>query len=296
MRILVFSLRHSKFTWMSTFPHVRGHVLATYLRRMGEDAEFRALPVEGRYDVAICSDYQGDARWMGLLEERMAGISARRMFCMADYATTAEHWSTPMIEWFAARGGILCHLRECPFAACQHYIGVGVDETVRADTTGERHAVLFDVPRPRRRDASASFAVEQLAAIRQAHPRYRLLGSGPADCPIRDAFDEWIAYGLPHDEYVRTFARCLAVIPGSSESLGLAMAEAQVAGAAIVAPPGWIKAEMLVPSAAIVDTDPVQGLARVAAGDAAQIAREAADRFSPTAMAGRVMAAIHAVG
>ena len=36
--------------------------------------------------------------------------------------------------------------------------------------------------------------------------------------------------------------------------MGLAIAEAQVAGAAIVAPAGWVKAEMLVPAAAIPRT------------------------------------------
>ena len=53
---------------------------------------------------------------------------------------------------------------------------------------------------------------------------------------------------------------------------------------------------MLVPAAAVVDADPVLGLERAKRCDAARIAGEAAERFSPTAMARRVMAAIDAVG
>jgi hypothetical protein len=296
MRILVFSRRHSQCPWMSTFPHVRGHVLAKYLRRLGAEAEFRALPVAGRYDVAICSDYLGDARWMAELERRMAGLSARRMFCIADYGTSSRDLFRSMVEWFARRGGVLCHLRERPLAPYEHYIGLGVDETVRADGAHRRHAVLFDFPRSAQEDASAAFAPEQLVAVRAAHPGYRLLGSGPADSPFPDRFDEWITYGVPHDDYVRIFARCRAFVPGWAESLGLAVAEAQVAGAAIVAQPGRVKPEVLVPSAAVVNDDLVRGLARAAACDSARIARDAAERFSPTAMAERVMAAIHAVG
>jgi hypothetical protein len=201
-----------------------------------------------------------------------------------------------MIEWFARRGGILCHLRERPLAPYEHYIGLGVDETARSDGAGERQAVLFDFPRSTSIDSSSNFAPEQLAAVRRAHPGYRLLGSGPAACAIRDAFDEWIAYGVPHDDYVRTFARCRAFVPGCSESLGLAVAEAQVGGAAIVTLPSRIKVEMLVPSAAIIDDDVVRGLARAGACDSDRIAREAAERFSPTAMARRVVAALQAVG
>jgi hypothetical protein len=296
MRILVFSRRHSQFTWMSTFPHVRGHVLAKYLRRLGEEAEFRALPVAGRYDVAICSDYLGDARWMAELERRMAGLSARRMFCIADSGTSNRELYRVMTEWFARRGGVLCHLREHPLAPYEHYVGLGVDEAARADGAYRRDAVLFDFPRSAGADASAAFAPEQLAAVRAAHPGYRLLGSGPADSPLRDRFDQWIAYGVPHDDYLRVFARCRAFVPGCAESLGLAVAEAQVAGAAIVTLPGRIKPEVLVPSAAVVDDDLVRGLARAAACDSVRIARDAAERFSPTAMTERVRAAIHAVG
>jgi len=158
MKILVFSLRYSKFGWLSVFPQVRGHVLAKYLRQLGEDAEFRALPVEGHFDVAICADYQGDARWLSLLQERMTGLTARRMFCMVDYGAT-KHPSAPMAEWFAARGGVLCHLRERSLAAHEHYIGLGVDDVVRYDPTRARglfQGLLTKFPGTKHRDDAAA--------------------------------------------------------------------------------------------------------------------------------------------
>jgi len=293
MRILVFTRAHPQFPWMSTFPHVRGHILATHLRQLGEEAEFRALPVEGDYDVAICADYQGAARWLASLQREMKGLTARRMFCMADSGRVSDFLSLPMLDWFTLRGGVLCHLSKvADLVAGEHYIGVGVEAAARADPPPERHAVFFDFPRSQSNDASRFFSPDGLDAIRRAHPRYRLIGSGPADSSVQGQFDEWISYGTPHDEYVLTFARCLAFVPGWRESMGLAVAEAQMAGAAIVAPVGWIRTEMLVPAAAVIDADPVRGIERATFCDADRIAREAAERFSAIAMARRVMAAI----
>ena len=295
MKILVFSLPYSKFGWLSVFPQVRGHVLAKYMRQLGEDAEFRALPVEGHFDVAICADYQGDERWLSLLQGRMSGLTARRMFCMVDYGAT-KHPSAPMVEWFAARGGVLSHLGERSLAAHEHYIGLGVDDVVRFDPTRARRTVLFDFPKSPRLDRSTLFDVGRLDAVRRAHSGYRLLGSGAPDSPIRDAFDAWIPYGTPHDDYVRHFDDCLAFIPGSAESMGLAVAEAQVAGAAIVCPEGWIKPEILIPAAGVHETDLERGIDRAARCDSGRIAAEAAERFSPVAMARRALDAIRAVG
>ena len=298
MRVLVFSQRHRKFAWMSLFPHVRGHVLAKYLRQLGVDAEFRALPVPGHYDVAICSDYQGDARWLELLLSKMIGLSARRYLCMVDYGISGyrgPQWA-PMTDWFAARGGVLCHMREQPLEPWEHFIGLGVDDVVRFDPTRDRRAIFFDFPTSARRDSSASFAAERLDTVRRAFPEHRLLGSGAAGSAIRDAFDEWLPYGQPHDEYVARFADCCAFVPGTPESMGLAIAEAQVAGMAIVAPDGWVKAEIVVPSARVADDDLVRGLQRAAERDAARIAAEAGERFSPLAMARRALDAIEAVG
>lgn len=189
MRVLVFALRHEQFPWMSTFPHVRGALLATSLRQLGVDAEFLALPVDANCDVAICADYQGDERYFGVIQRRLTGLSARRWFCMSDDSTVG-HFSAPMGEWFAQRGGVLCHLRHRPLAPYEHYIGVGVDAAY--DPAAERRAIFFDFPRSSVRDASLSSVPARLAAVRDAHPALHLIGSGPADCAIRDVFDEWI--------------------------------------------------------------------------------------------------------
>lgn len=292
MRVLVFTLRHSQFPWMSMFPHVRGHVLAKFLTRQGVEAEYRTLPVEGDYDVAICADYQGDARWLGVLTARMSGLRAARWFCLADYGTTDKPYAV-MAEWFAARGGVLCHLDCRPLAAFEHHVGLGVDDTVRFDSRTPREVVLFDFPRSQRVDPAAAFARATLDAVRAAHPGRRLVGTGPADAPIRDWFDAWIPYGQPHDEYVRVFAGCAAFVPGCKESLGFAVAEAQVAGAAVVTPAaGRIKPEMLVPAADIRDPDLPRAIACALATDGAAIAAAARDRFCPDRMARRVLAAI----
>lgn len=293
MRILVFSRRHTSLGWMSSFPHVRGKAVVDGLRRLGHDAEFRPLPVEGHWDAAICSDYQGGQPWLDELERRMAGLSATRWFCLADQSI-ASSAAAAMADWFARRGGVLCHLRWRPLAAHEHYVGLGVDDDVRFDATRRRDAVFFDFPRSTTIDAAAAFAPATLAAVRRAHPDLRLLGSGPADSPVRDAFDAWIAYGTPHAEYVSHFAGCVAYVAGCRESMGLAIAEAQVAGAAILSAERQIVPEMLVPAAAVIEDDAVRGIGRAATCDARRIAAEAAARFSATAMAERIVAVIEA--
>lgn len=293
MRILVFSRRHTSLGWMSSFPHTRGQAVVDGLRRLGHAAEFRPLPVEGQWDAAICSDYEGDQPWLDDLQRRMTGLSATRLFCLADYGTTGSA-SAVMAEWFARGGGVLCHLRCRPLAAYEHHIGLGVGDDVRFDPARRRDAVFFDVRRSGTLDDAASFAPETLAAVRRALPSHRLLGSGHADSRIRDHFDEWIAYGTPHAEYVAHFAACIAFVPGGHETLGLAVAEAQVAGAAIVSRPRHIHAEMLVPAATVIDDDPVRGILRAATCDSRQIAAEAAERFCARAMAERIVAVIEA--
>jgi glycosyltransferase involved in cell wall biosynthesis len=77
-------------------------------------------------------------------------------------------------------------------------------------------------------------------------------------------FDSWIDYGQPHATYVsRAFERPLAVVAGWPESMGMALAEAQVAGACIVASAHQVSHQVLVPDAA-VDYE---------AGDVASLAR-----------------------
>jgi hypothetical protein len=214
---------------------------------------------------------------------------------MVDYGAT-RHASAPMVDWFAARGGVLTHLRERPLAAHEHYIGLGVDDAVRFDPARDRRTVFFDFPKSPRVDTSTLFDVGRLDAVRRAHPGFRLLGSGGPDSPIREAFDAWIPYGTTHDEYVRHFDDCLAFIPGSAESMGLAVAEAQVAGAAIVCPEGWIKPEILIPAAGVHEPELARGIEVAKRCDRPRIAAEAAERFSPIAMARRALDAIRAVG
>lgn len=290
-RILVFSRQHLGVPWMSSFPHVRGQGLADALCRLGARAEFRALPVAGEWEVAICADYEGDALWLAKLQREMAGLAAQRLFCMADRATDGAP-GRPMTDWFAARGGVLVHLATAPLAPHEHHIGVGA--VARFDPDAARTDVLFDFPHSRRVESWRQFDPSTLDAVRRALPGLALVGSGVADCPIRHHFDRWVAYGLPHQEYVAIFTGCVAVVPGCRESLGLAIAEAQVAGAAVAGPPGRIRAEMVVPAADACDADLVAGLRRAVAGDAPTIAAQAAQRFSVVAMAERVLAAVRA--
>lgn len=290
MRILVFSFPHPGLTWMSSFPHVRGRVLAEALARAGAEAEFRVLPVAGAWDVAICSEYEGDAVWLGKLQRDMVRLSAQRLYCMID--GSPSEFSRPMIDWFAARGGVLVHLSERPLRANQHHVGVGVGD-VRCDPSAVRSEVFFDFPQGGARRGWAHERAD-VEAVRAALPAVTLVGSGAVDAPQREWFDRWVTYGVPHPEYVAAFTRCVAFVPGCRESMGLAVAEAQVAGACIAGRPGLVSAEMLVPAADAVDADLVAGVRRAIAADHAAIARQAAARFSADVLARRVLAVLRA--
>jgi hypothetical protein len=290
MRILVFSFPHPGLTWMSSFPHVRGHVLAEALRRAGVEAAFRTLPVEGAWDVAICTEYEGDAVWLGKLQAGMVGLSARRFYCMIDGGP--HEFSQPMIDWFAARGGVLVHLALRPLRDREHLVGVAVSD-VRCDPSAARRDVFFDFPQNGSRRVWAIDRAD-VDAVRAALPRLALVGSGTADSPQREWFDRWVTYGVPHPEYVAGFTRCVAFVPGCRESMGLAIAEAQVAGACIAGRPDLVKPGMLLPAADAVDADLVVGLRRAMAADHAAIAREAAAHFSADAQARRVLAVLRA--
>jgi glycosyltransferase involved in cell wall biosynthesis len=134
--------------------------------------------------------------------------------------------------------------------------------------------------------------------VRERCPQLRVVGSGLADPDVQAAFDDWVPYGQPHEEYVRlAFGRAVAMVVGWEESLGLAVAEAQVSGACIISSPGQVLSEMLVPEAAI-DYEPgdadalVEAVAAAANRDPEQIRAQAAERFDLTTMAWRVRAAI----
>ena len=286
---------HEAIAW---FPRVRGHYLAKHLARAGLAAEFHELPVPGvRPTVVICSEYQQELDW---LEQHLAApltaLGAERTYCLADASLVdaPDHFSQPYCRWFAARGGVLCHLAGEDLLPYEHWIGIGVDgEVVRPDANGRRDQVVFDHPkRGTPPDPGA------LATIRARIPGLRLVGTGPDDTPDQDAYDEWIDYGLPHETYVRAvFAGAVAYVPGAHESMGLPITEAQVAGACVVSSIFQVKPELLVPSAKVGyeagDADSlVVALAVAQARDGVEIREQALERFDFAAVAARTRAAI----
>ena len=99
---------------IAIFPQVRGFYLAQHLARAGLRAEFRQLPLPGfKCKVLICSEYQSDMQWF---EGRLAGpfseIRADRWFCLVDASLRGhtDDFSYEVCQWFASRGGVLCHL------------------------------------------------------------------------------------------------------------------------------------------------------------------------------------------
>ncbi len=298
--VLVTCFRHSD--QVALFPMVRGNDLAVHLARSGLRAEFRTLPVGAvSCDVLICSEYQQTMDWF---DARLAGplgrIDAARMFCLADQSLGGRpDFSLEYCRWFAARGGVLCHAVDAHAERYEHWIGLGVDDrVVRPDPDGRRDHVLFDFPRSKSLNPAEDFDPSILAELRPQLPGWRLVGSGEPDAPIRDAFDGWIDYGTPHAEYVTAaFARAVAVVPGCEESLGLAIAEAQVAGACIVSSESQVRSEVLVPEAAVPYRagDPrslVDALLEAGRRDPEQIRRQASERFDYAAVVTRTRAAI----
>ena len=183
----------------------------------------------------------------------LAEARARRMYCLTAYPVRGrDHFSFDYCEWFATRGGVLCHVADRELEPYEHWIGLGVDTDVVRPSPQPRDAVLFDFPRSSSRDAADQFDATALGAARERLEGCRLIGSGPADSPLADSFDEWIAYGTPHSVYVeRAFRGVFAFVVGWIESMGLAVAEAQVAGAAVVSSPGELRQWMVCPSAGV---------------------------------------------
>jgi hypothetical protein len=287
---------------LQIFPQVRGYYLAKHLARSGLRAEFRQLPAPGvASEVVIVSEYQHEMDWFGrYMEGPLAGIGADRMFCMIAFSLAArpDHFSRPYCEWFAARGGVLCHLTEGLLLPHERWIGLGVDLDVVPAGDGPRDEVVFDFPRSSRRDTASEFDPGVLDAIRARRPELRLVGSGPADAVVRDAFDTWVPYGQDHDAYVAAaFSRAVAFVPGWYESMGLPIAEAQVAGACVVSSEYQVRDEMLVPEAAIAYRSGDAGsladaLAEVGQRDAEVIRAQAVERFDFAAVVERTRAAI----
>jgi hypothetical protein len=301
LEVLVTCMPHAH--QLVLFPQVRGFYLAKHLRLSGVKAEFSHLPV-GRLecDVLICSEYQ---QTMDYLERRLAPqlseVRASRMFCIAEGSLYGQpdHFSRQYCEWFAGKGGVLCQLPTDTLEPFEHWIGVGVDvDVVSRPAGGARDRILFDFPRSSSEDASGNFDVTKLDTIRERLPDMQLVGSGPSDAPIRAAFDQWVSYGQPYQAYVSaTFPNLLAFVPGWEESLGLPIAEAQVAGACIVSSEWQVHDWMLCAEAAIsyVPHEPVSlaaALQEARMRDARIISDQATAKFDFTAVATRTRAAI----
>jgi hypothetical protein len=196
--------------------------------------------------VLICSDYEGGADWLEGFMPDLLAVKAKRLYCMADASLRdPDHEAKPMHNWFKARGGVLVHLSWNSLKTHEHLTGLGVDtEVVQHRPEEMRNVIAFDFPSSQQIQAWKHFRPELLERLRDLLPSCRFVGSGPEDAPIKGHFDTWVPYGQEHSSYVRLFRGCAAFLPGCPESMGLAVAEAQVAGACIVSP-GYIHEELI---------------------------------------------------
>ena len=286
----------------SFFPQVRGHYLAKHLARSGLQAEFRNLPSPGtECTVLICSEYQCDMAWFDrLLSTPLSEIRAERMFCLAEYSLgRRDHSSREYLDWFAARGGVLCQLLEEPLGPHEHWIGVGADVEA-VGHLGPRDSVVFDFS-DLNRNPDAVFDARLVGEVRRRLPGCRMVGTGPAGSSVAGLFDEWVPYGRPHADYIRAvLPRAFGVVvglPGVGESMGLFLAEAQCVGAALVFRPDRVKEGMVGHEAAVPyerDEPGLLGDAVVEARgrDPRRIRSEASERFGYDAVVRRTRVAI----
>lgn len=287
---------------LSLFPEVRGFYLAKHLSRIGLKARFTQFPAPGvRCRALICAEYQQEMDWF---EQYLAGpiseIHAERMFCLTAYPLgRQEHFSRSYCEWFGERGGVLCHLADGELGKDERWIGLGVDaEVVRPGRPGRRDTVVFDFPFGAVKDPAATFDRTWIEVVRQRSPAYRIVGTGRPDAPIRHLFDEWVPYGLSHATYVtRLYGRALALVVGWHESMGLGVAEAQVAGACVLSVEGQVRRSMLCEDAGISydGSDPrslADAVAEAANRDHGLICRRACEQFDFARVAERTRAAI----
>jgi hypothetical protein len=288
---------------ISSFPQVRGYYLARHLARAGLQAEFRQLPLPGLHcKVLICSEYETE---MYCFERHLAApfseIRADRWFCLADTSICgrSDYFSYDVRHWFESRGGVLCHMADGGLGPYEHLIGLGIDpEVVQPGIGRRRDQVLFDFPKNKTKDPAATFDIKMLDILRQALPGYRLIGTGRPDAPVRSAFDSWIEYGQPHAKYVAAaFGRALAIVPGFAESMGMSIAEAQVAGACVVSSAYQIKECLLVPEATVAYvarnvTSLTRALRTAERRDAVRIRAQACQRFDFADVVARTRAAI----
>jgi len=282
------------------YPQIQGHYLAKQLARLGLQAEFRPLPLPQSYPcrVAISSEYPAEMDWF---ERHMLGplsdIAADRLFGLMAYTLgSRDHPARPSLEWFAQRGGVLCCGLEDPPAPWESWIGVGVDTDVVPPPAEVRHRVVFDPVG----DVPESVPVDpvELGRIRRRVPGVRLAACGRGNPPPSAGFDEWLPYGRAHPAHVQAaLGAAFALVPMKHESLGLMLAEAQVAGVCIVHRPYFVKDWMLCPEAD-VPYDPelpgglAEALVEAAHRDPKVIAEQARAAFDFSAVASRARAAI----
>jgi hypothetical protein len=193
----------------------------------------------------------------------------------------------------------LVHLPNEEYEPYEHWIGLGVDrDVVDRPLDVERNRILFDFPRSSDEDASAVFDLRLLDVVRGALPDCVLVGSGPADSPLRPFFDDWVPYGQTHAAYTEAaLPGVFAFVPGWEESMGLQVAEAQIVGAAIVSTAYQVPDSMLCPHADIhyrADDAAglVKGLIEARGRNRDLIRAEAAARFDFFAVAKRTRKAI----
>jgi hypothetical protein len=278
------------------FPQVRGIAIAKFLRRLGVDAEFAMAPLpKASCKVLLYCEYQSSMEWFDRkMRQEVEKVSADRMFCVIeDSLGSKDHFSKDMCLYFASRGGVLCHLDTRRLAPYEHHIGVGVDPDV-LPRPAMRERVLLDF----RGESWKAFDESWVQCLTKAHPMLRFVGSGPPDAPLSRCFDEWVAYGQSHPEYVAAaFGGLLAYVTVDPESMGLALAEAQASGACVIHAEWQVKPQMLCPEASIPY---VKGSAEsVAAGitqalgrDSDLIRKQAAERFDWILVAQRIKTAI----
>jgi hypothetical protein len=248
--VLVTCRAHEGYPLPSLLPHVRGFYLAKYLQKAGLNAEFAALPCPGKVcRVVIVSEYESSLDFFSKrVQPDLLRIEAGRHFCMADRDAPAGSFGSDYRGWFGERGGVLRLLPGEQQSSYEHYIGVGVDPEVipLPKPKGPKDVIIFDFPKIGSRISWAKFDPKFVRNLRKAFPDAVLLATGSELFPHRSQFDCWWPYLQKHPRFAEMYTRAFAYIPGWREAVGLCVAEAQVAGATIIAEAGEIAPAMLV--------------------------------------------------
>jgi hypothetical protein len=280
---------------ISSFPAVRAACLAKYLRRIGVEAEFRTLPSPGmRCRTLVVSEYQPDEEYLAAMMPTLLEIRAEQYFYITNtgISDSLPQRCTPT-RWFADRGGLLVHLSSSFLGPKENYIGLGVDfESVYYDEAANRDGILFDFPGY----TWTTFNAGAFQMVRRNLAGCRILAAGPPDATIKAEFDEWWDYGRSHKNFIKMYRGCAAFVPGWPESMGMAVAEAQLSGSAVIGRFGWVKREMLCSAAKINYSGDAlclsEAIQYALETNPEHIAAEARSLFDPVKMAMRVAVAL----